>query len=35
MKMIKNIEFTDLLKAIGSAMIFYMILLFSVLLFGI
>jgi hypothetical protein len=35
MKTIRNIQFTELLKAIGSAMIFYMILMFSVLLFGI
>jgi hypothetical protein len=35
MKTIKNIQFVDLLKAMGSAMLFYIILLFSVLVFGI
>ncbi len=33
--MIKNIQGSDLLKAIGSAVLFYVILLFSVLVFGI
>lgn len=35
MKMINNSKLFTLLKAIGSAMLFYMILLFSVLIFGI
>jgi hypothetical protein len=35
MKMIGDKKFAGLLKAIGSAMLFYIILLFLVLIFGI
>jgi len=33
--MTKNLQLVNLLKAMGSAMLFYIILLFSVLVFGI
>jgi hypothetical protein len=35
MKILKNYQFKDVVMGIGSAMVFYMIILFCLLLFGI